>query len=82
MIEGIRKQVLVLEHLISMWGTSDQYFHVGPHTLSIEKEDVYLLISLSKWGECISLAGHQGTKLLRKDYITQYCKERTQKSSG
>ena len=41
--QGMRKHVLLLEHLIGMWDDNDQVFHVGPHNLSLEIEDVYFL---------------------------------------
>lgn len=47
--QGMRKQVFLLEHLINMWDANDQLFHVGPHTLNVEIEDVYFLIGLYKW---------------------------------
>ena len=52
--------MLLLEHIISMWDVNDQVFHVGPHVLKMELEDIYFLIGLSKKGETISFSGHRG----------------------
>jgi hypothetical protein len=52
--------VLLLDHLIRMWDINDQLFHVGPHTLDIEMEDIYFLTGLSKWGAPIILVRSSG----------------------
>jgi hypothetical protein len=44
--QSMKKQVLILEHLIGMWNANDQVFCVGPHTLGIDMEDVYFLTNL------------------------------------
>ena len=67
--QRIRKQVFLPEHLISMWDANDQVFHVDPHILCVEIEDVYFLIGLSKRGVRIILVGHRGTKFTTKGYI-------------
>ena len=36
MTQCMRKQVALLEFIVSMWGVNDQSFHVGPHILKIE----------------------------------------------
>jgi hypothetical protein len=80
--QRMRKQTILLEHLIGMWNTNDQVFHVRPHTLGIEMEDVYFLIGLSKRGEPIMLIGHQDTEMMTDEYIAQYCRDGTRKRSG
>ena len=38
----------LLEHILQMWNSEQQYFEVGPHILMVEVEDIYFLIGLSK----------------------------------
>jgi len=74
--------VLLLEYMIRMWDANDQVFHVGPHTLEIEMEDIYFSTGVSKWGAPIILVSHQSTEMLTNEYIAQYCREGTRKRSG
>ena len=46
----MRKQLHLLELIVSMWDVNAQTFRVGPHILKIEMEDIYFLTSLSKRG--------------------------------
>jgi hypothetical protein len=47
-ISGMRAQVRLLEYLVRMWDPDQQVFHVGAHTLSIDIEDIYFLMGLSR----------------------------------
>ena len=46
----MRQQVPLLGFLVRMWDVNGQFLCVGPHTLSIEIEDVYFLMGLSNRG--------------------------------
>ena len=50
----------LLEHILWMWNSEQQHFKVGPHILTIEVEDIYLLTGLSWRGAHISLTGTRG----------------------
>ena len=67
--QGMRKQVLLLECLINMWDANDQAFHVDPHILNVEVEDLYFLRELSKSGYWIMLVGHLVTDLSTDEYM-------------
>jgi hypothetical protein len=54
-IQNMRKEVLLLEHLIGLWDADEQVFRVGSHSLEIDIEDVYFLTGLSKRGAPIIL---------------------------
>ena len=69
----MRKQVLLLEHIIRMWDMNDQVFHVGPHVLKMKLEEIYFLARLSKRGETISFSSHRGTEFSTEDYVDEYC---------
>ena len=48
MVQNMRTQVPLLETLIDMWDVDGQFFIVGGNVLTIEVEDVYFLIGLSR----------------------------------
>jgi hypothetical protein len=74
--------VLLLDHLIRMWDINDQLFNVGPHTLDIEMEEIHFLMGLFNQGAMFILVSHRGTEISIKEYIIQYYREGTRKSSG
>jgi len=47
-IKNMRKELMLLEHLIQMWDPNDKVFKVAPHDLEIEVEDICFLTGLSK----------------------------------
>jgi hypothetical protein len=57
----MRKEVLLLEYLIGLWDDVEQPFHIGPHMLEIELDDVYFLIGLSRRGASILFSGQWAT---------------------
>jgi hypothetical protein len=71
-ISGMRAQVRLLEFLICMWDPDQQVFNVGAHTLSIEIDDIYFLIGLSRCGYYVSLTGSRGGGLKMSEYCNQY----------
>ena len=38
----------LLEYILQMWSLEQQYFEIGIHVLTIEVEDIYFLIGLSR----------------------------------
>ena len=48
MTQCMRKHVALLEMIVGMWDVNDEAFHVGPHILKLELEDIYFLTRLSK----------------------------------
>jgi hypothetical protein len=58
-IQNMRKEMLLLEHLIGLWDANEKDFRVGSQLLEIEIEDVYFLMRLSKRGAPIILSGHR-----------------------
>jgi hypothetical protein len=49
-VQGKRAQLILLEHLVRMWDVSEQVFHVGVHTLTLDIDDIYFLTGLSRHG--------------------------------
>ncbi len=67
MTQCMRKQVALLEMIVGMWDINDQAFHVGPHILKLELEDIYFLTGLSKRGEPLVLGSHRETEFSTED---------------
>ena len=42
----MRKEVLLLEYLIDLWDDAKHEFHIGPHMIEIDVDNVYVLTSL------------------------------------
>jgi hypothetical protein len=55
--EILKKEILLLEHMINLWDVAEQGFWIGAKLLTIELEDVYFLTGLSKRGVPISFFG-------------------------
>jgi hypothetical protein len=69
----MRKEVLLLEYLIRLWDDVEQAFHIGPHMLEIELDDVYFLTGLSRRGAPILLSGHRETPQPTEAYVVEHC---------
>jgi hypothetical protein len=52
----MRAQPRLLEYLVHMWDINEQAFHVGVHTLTLEIDDIYFLMGLSRRGSQVSLS--------------------------
>jgi hypothetical protein len=65
-----------------MWDVDQQVFHVGVHTLSLDIEDVYFLIGLSRHGYHTSLTGSRGGGLPMSEYLHQYCVPEAERRKG
>ena len=55
-----------------MWNLDQQYFEVGAHILTVEVEDIYFLIGLSRWGSPISLTGSHGGDITTRELIDRH----------
>jgi hypothetical protein len=56
-VQGMRAQQRLLEYLVHMWDSKQQVVHVGVHVLSLDIEDIYFLIGLSRCGARVTLTG-------------------------
>jgi hypothetical protein len=60
-MQKMKKEVLLLEHMIGLWDIAEQGFQIGTQLLTIELEDVYFIIGLSKRGIPDSFIRAEGT---------------------
>jgi hypothetical protein len=81
-IPGMRAQVRLLEFLIRMWDPDQKIFNAGAHTLSINIEDIYFLIVLSRRGYHVSLTSSRGSGLTMSEYCNQYCVPEVERKKG
>ena len=77
----MRKQPALLNLIVRMWDVDDQAFHVGPHVLRLELEDIYFLTGLSKRGVPLILNSPRPFEYSTEDYIDTFCREGTRKVS-
>ena len=56
-LQKMKREILLLEHMIGLWDVAEQGFRIGTQLLTIELEDVYVLTGLSKRGVPISFSG-------------------------
>ena len=82
MTQCMRKQTALLDLIVHMWDVNDQAFHVGPHMLRLELEDIYFLTGLSKRGAPLVLSSPRPSEYSTEDYIDTFCREGTRKVSG
>ena len=54
-MQKMKKEVLLLEHMIGLWNVAEQGFQMGTQLLTIELEYVYFITGLSKRGAPIAL---------------------------
>ena len=56
-LQKMKKEILLLEHIIILWDVAEQGFWIRTQLLTIELEDVYFLTSLSRRGVPIAFSG-------------------------
>ena len=56
-----------------MWNPEQQYFKVGGHILTVEVEDIYFLIGLTRRGAPISLTGSHDQDITTRELIDRHC---------
>jgi hypothetical protein len=77
-IQGMRAQLRLLEYLVHMWDVNEQTFHVGAHTLTLDIDDIYFLMGLSRR----ILLGRRGGGEPIDYYVVHHCVPGTEKHSG
>jgi hypothetical protein len=68
-IPGMRAQIRLLEYLVHMWDVDLQLFHVVIHTLTLDIDDIYFLMGLSRHGSHATLIGGRGGGLPMSEYV-------------
>jgi hypothetical protein len=81
-VQGMRAQLMLLEHLVRMWDVNEKEFHVGVHTLTLEINEIYLLTGLSHHGSRVSLSRSRGGGEPMDYYVAHHCVAGTKKHSG
>ena len=69
----MKSHVRLLEYILRMWNPEQQYFEVGAHILTMDIEDIYFLMGLSKGGGIISLTGPWGGDVMTQELIYFHC---------
>jgi hypothetical protein len=69
----MKREVLLLEHVIGLWDVAEQGFCIGTQLLTIELEDVYFLTDLSKRGVPISFTGQRALPEQVDMYLACHC---------
>jgi hypothetical protein len=79
---GMRTQIRLLEYLVHMWDPDQQVFHVGIHTMSLDIEDIYFLIGLSRRGYYVSLTDSRSGGLQMSEYCRLHCVPEAERKKG
>jgi hypothetical protein len=69
----MKKEILLLEYIISLWDVAEQGFWIGMQLLTIELEDVYFLTGLSKRGVPIAFSGQRALPEQVGVYLARHC---------
>jgi hypothetical protein len=56
-LQKMKREILLLDHMIDLWDVAEHGFYIGTQLLTIELEDVYFLTGLLKRGVPISFTG-------------------------
>ena len=77
----MRSNVCLLEFFINYWDHDLGAFDLQGEILEIALEDIYFIVSLSRWGAPVNLegTGRGGDLLSVQNYIDTYCEIGTQK---
>jgi hypothetical protein len=81
-VQGMRAQLVLLEHLVRMWDINEQEFHFGVHTLTLDIDDIYFLTRLSHCGSQVSVLGSKGRGEPMDYYLAHHCASGIEKHSG
>jgi hypothetical protein len=57
-------------------------FHVGVHVLSLDIEDIYFLMGLSRRGAHVTLTGGRGDGLPMSKYTRRHCEPEAERRKG
>jgi hypothetical protein len=72
-LQKMKREILLLEHIIGLWDVTEQGFCIGTQLLTIELEDVYFLTGLSKRGVPISFTGQRALPEQVNVYLVRHC---------
>jgi hypothetical protein len=72
-LQKMKKEILLLEHIIILWDVTKQGFRIGTQLLTIELEHVYFLTGLSKIGAPIALFGQRALPEQVGVYLAHHC---------
>jgi hypothetical protein len=72
-MQKMKKEVLVLEHMIGLWNVTEQGFQMGTQRLTINLEDMYFITSLSKIGAPIVLTEQRALLAPVDEYLANHC---------
>jgi hypothetical protein len=72
-LQKMKKEILLLEHMIGLWDVAEQGFQIGTQLLTIELEDVYFLTGLSKRGVPIYFVGQRALPEQVRMYLARHC---------
>jgi hypothetical protein len=81
-MQKMKKEVLLLEHMIGLWNVAEQGFQIGAQLLTIELEDVYFITGLSKRGVPIALFGQRALLSPMDEYLENHCVPRERLVGG
>src|SRR6266849_2827010 len=68
---GLRTKPRLLQKLVDYWDPDSESFHIDGMSLTIEVEDIYFIIGISRRGEVVNLRsrGGPGGGLTIDDYL-------------
>jgi hypothetical protein len=72
-VQKMKKEVLLLEHMIGLWNIAKKVFQMGTQLLNIELEDVYFITGLSKRGAPIVLTVQWVLPAPMDEYLANHC---------
>ena len=72
-LQKMKKEILLLEHIINLWDVAEQGFQIGTQLLTIELEDVYFLTSLLKRRVPIAFSGQRALPEQVGMYLARHC---------
>jgi hypothetical protein len=72
-MKKMKKEVLLLKHMIGLWNVTEKGFQIGTHLLTIELEYVYFLTSLLKRGAPVVLSGQRVLLAPMDEYLAKHC---------
>jgi hypothetical protein len=78
----MKAQLKLLEYLVHMWDVDQQLFHIGVHTLTLDIEDIYFLMGLSRHGYHATLTRGRGSGLPMSEYVHRYFVPEVERSKG
>jgi len=81
-LQKMKKEILLLEHMIDLWDVAEQGFRIRTQLLTIELEDVYFLTGLSKRGVPISFTRQRELPEQVDVYLACHCIPRARLVGG